>query len=87
MDFEILIQVCDVDGYKGHKCGKRECGGTVYTSVLIVGRVFEKIAAGNESGQIGMAYIVYALPKNLDFALQVDGNHWRDNSTGESDQI
>lgn len=64
-----------MEGCKGIKVIKGNVGEPYITSVLTVDRVFEKIAAGNESGQIGMACIVYALPKNLDFALKVDGNH------------
>lgn len=73
LDFERLIQVCDVDGCKGIKTIK-ECRGTVYSSVLIVGRVFKKEAAGNESGQIDMTHCVCS-SKELGLTLKVDGNH------------
>lgn len=44
-----------------HKERKR----TLYTSALIVDRMFRKEAAGNESGQMAWP-IVYALPRNVD---------------------
>lgn len=55
--------------WMGAKAIKVIKGNVGETSVLIVGRVFEKIAAGNESGQIGMASIMYALPKNFGLCL------------------